>query len=48
MYTKGKPLLEIACADGYFGKLVDSKSYIGVDPYSQSDEIIKEDAIIYL
>ena len=48
LHTKGKPLLELGCADGDFGALVDCTRYVGVDPYSKSDDIIKEDAIEYL
>ena len=47
-YCKGRPLLEIGCAEGDFGKRVDCTDYIGVDPYSKSDDIIQEDAIEYL
>ena len=47
-YSKGRPLLEIGCAEGDFGKRVDCTGYIGVDPYSKSHDIVQEDAIEYL
>merc|ERR1712166_313351 len=39
-HTKGKHLLEIGCAEGDFGKLIDCTAYTGIDPYGKSEAVI--------
>ena len=47
-YCKGKKLVDIGCADGSIKKLLQCSTYIGVDPFSTTDDVVKVDGLEYM
>ena len=47
-YCDGKKLIDIGCADGSMGELLKCAEYVGVDPFSESADVIKMDGLEYL
>ena len=47
-FCKGKRVVDIGCADGSIGDQLQCAEYIGVDPFSVSEHVIKMDGLEYL
>ena len=47
-YTKEKHLISLGCAEGDFEKKIDCTGFTGVDPFSESEKILKKDGLGYL
>ena len=47
-YSRGKHLISLGCADGAFERKVDCAGFTGVDPFSESEGILKRDGLEYL